>query len=79
MNIELDKVTWYSQVLGAIFIFGIMPLIVFSIGREYQKTIAVYNDDNTAALLSSGAIISARHTSDYKTPVEATSTKKSSK
>jgi hypothetical protein len=39
MNIEWDRVTWYSKFAAVIFFILILPIWTFYIGRQYQATI----------------------------------------
>lgn len=39
MRIEWNTVTWYSKLGAVIFFLAIFPIICFSLGKEYQKTI----------------------------------------
>ena len=50
MNIKFNEVTWYSRFLAIVIIFGALPLLVFFIGREYEKTMSALNQENIAAL-----------------------------
>lgn len=38
MNIQWNKVTWYSKLLAAIFFIFALPVITFYVGREYEET-----------------------------------------
>lgn len=38
MEIKFNTVTWYSKLLAAIVIFGILPFLMFYIGTQYQET-----------------------------------------
>jgi hypothetical protein len=40
--IKFNKVTWYSKLLAAIFIFGAFPILVFAIGRKYEQVMQEY-------------------------------------
>ena len=55
MNIQFNEVTWYSRLFAIVLIFGALPLLVFFIGREYEKTMSVLNQENMAALSSSAS------------------------
>lgn len=47
MQIEFNKVTWYSK-WGAVILFLIvLPILTFYIGREYQKTVYVVENNST--------------------------------
>lgn len=37
MKIEYNKVTWYSKLLAAIVVFGVLPALSFYMGILYQK------------------------------------------
>jgi uncharacterized protein YecT (DUF1311 family) len=39
--IKFNEVTWYSKLLAAVVIFGVLPMIAFCIGRQYQEVIAL--------------------------------------
>lgn len=41
-NIEFNQVTWYSKLLSAIVLLGGLPILIFFIGMQYQKTVDVY-------------------------------------
>ena len=60
MNIKFNEVTWYSRLLSIVIIFGAVPILVFFIGREYEKTVSVLNDDNVAALSTSAGDSASR-------------------
>lgn len=46
MQIEFNKVTWYSK-WGALILFLIvLPILTFYIGREYQKTVYVVENNS---------------------------------
>ncbi len=38
--IKFDEVTWYSKLLAALFIFGIVPSLSFCIGRQYEMLVS---------------------------------------
>ena len=40
MQIEFNKVTWYSKLISAIILLGVFPMVVFYIGVQYENTIA---------------------------------------
>ena len=47
MNIEFNKVTWYSK-LGAIILFLLfLPMLTFYIGMQYEKTSEIIKKENT--------------------------------
>ncbi len=35
--IEWNKVTWYSKLAAIIFFIGILPVLTFYIGTQYQE------------------------------------------
>lgn len=37
MKIEYKKVTWYSKLLAAIIVFGVLPALAFYVGVMYQE------------------------------------------
>ncbi len=41
---KFNEVTWYSRLLTVIFLFCAFPIIVFTVGREYQRTIIALDD-----------------------------------
>jgi hypothetical protein len=41
-----NEVTWYSRLAEIIVLLGILPIAVFYIGRQYEKTMAVINQNN---------------------------------
>ena len=41
MSIQFNEVTWYSKLLAVIVFLVMIPILVFYIGREYQKTAEV--------------------------------------
>jgi hypothetical protein len=47
MSIQFNKVTWYSRLLALILFLGIIPLIAFYIGTQYE----------TAEQAASGTVI----------------------
>jgi hypothetical protein len=40
-RIKFNTVTWYSKILSYLFIFGVFPVIVFTIGVRYYQTVEV--------------------------------------
>ncbi|MES3005905.1 MAG: hypothetical protein V4664_03080 [Patescibacteria group bacterium] len=52
MKIDFNNVTWYSKLASALVLLGAVPILVFFIGREYQKTMAIYDSENEAAVKS---------------------------
>ena len=42
-HIVFNKETWYSRILSFIFIFGVFPYLVFTIGQKYQEYIDLMN------------------------------------
>jgi len=49
----MNKVTDLSKMLTIIFLIGLVPLLAFYIGKEYQGTISVYDRENSSAVNSS--------------------------
>lgn len=45
--IEWNRVTWYSRVLALVIFLGLIPVISFYIGGEYQKTIKYLEEVST--------------------------------
>ncbi len=65
MIIEWNKVTWYSK-LGAVLLFiVVVPVITFVIGKEYQKTIDVLENNDAYH----PAMTSRRHHAKGTTPI----------
>ncbi len=52
VEIEWNKVTWYSRLLALVLFLGVIPAIAFYIGVEYQKTIKYLEE--ISRLLSNG-------------------------
>jgi len=50
INIVWDEVTWYSKALSIFFFLLIMPVVCFCIGKEFEQTMAIY--DNLELLTS---------------------------
>ena len=51
--IEWNKVTWYSKLLSAIFLLGVVPVLTFYIGTQYE---AVRNNSNPPFSATSDSI-----------------------
>jgi hypothetical protein len=41
MKIELNKVTWYSKWTEIIVFILLLPILIFYIGMQYEKTIEI--------------------------------------
>lgn len=41
--IKFNEVTWYSKLLAGIFIFGVVPVISFFIGMQYEEVVSIPN------------------------------------
>ena len=39
MSIQWNIVTWYSKLLAVIFFIGVLPVLTFYIGTQYQGVI----------------------------------------
>jgi len=39
MNIKWNEVTWYSKLFAAIFLLGVLPVLAFYIGTQYELAI----------------------------------------
>lgn len=50
MKIEYNKVTWYSKLTSFLLLLGVLPIFIFFIGREYQKTVSSYDKETDAAV-----------------------------
>lgn len=48
-----NKITWYSKLLSAIFIFGIFPVLVFTIGMKYSQIEKTIEDGSKPTLVHS--------------------------
>jgi hypothetical protein len=46
MKVEYNKANKLSKWVSLVLLLGILPLLVFYIGREYQKTVSVYDTEN---------------------------------
>ncbi len=44
MNIEWNRVTWYSKLLAVILFIGILPVLTFYIGSKYEETVIAVNE-----------------------------------
>jgi hypothetical protein len=70
MNVEFNKVTDLSKFLTVVILIGLVPVLVFYIGREYQKTSAINDEENYVAVNGSLAATStySRRESKEKGP-----------
>jgi hypothetical protein len=49
MRVQFNAVTWYSRLLSYLFVFGIFPVLIFYIGKEYQQTVMVLSYAESSA------------------------------
>jgi hypothetical protein len=56
--IKLNEVTWYSKLAAVIFFIGVLPVLTFYIGIQYQKTNDVFNTETNSASFSESNTIS---------------------
>jgi hypothetical protein len=47
--IKWNEYTWYSKLAALIFFIGVMPILTFYIGVQYEKTVQVL--ENTQYLV----------------------------
>jgi hypothetical protein len=52
MNIQFHTVTWYSKLLSILFFIAVLPVLTFYIGKQYQLTLDVTNNQPVFVLPS---------------------------
>lgn len=63
-NIQFTAVTWYSKLLAAIVLLGALPVLIFYIGMQYQKTQEVLEYKEVPVAASAPVVTSTENGSD---------------
>lgn len=49
--IKWNEVTWYSKLMSAVFILGVLPCVAFYIGIQYQLLTQTIEEAGTAVIM----------------------------
>ena len=60
MNIEWNKVTWYSKLAAVIFFLGVLPVLTFYIGTQYGEVLTIYENPIITPVFTSVDTISSK-------------------
>lgn len=72
MSIEFNKVTWYSKWSAVVLFIIIIPILTFYIGREYQKTVYIVENNSTYVADTEEVGESLTTQSKFSDPMNAT-------
>lgn len=70
MIIQFNEVTWYSKLLAAIVVFGVIPTLAFYIGSEYSKVKAGFEVESTYTPFVAEQNITKAETIEHALPGE---------